>query len=113
MESLPSRIETIEHFLSGNLPAGEAARRLGLHRVSFWRLVKRYERRGSDILRHGLTGKRSNRAKPESFRQSVCEAYERHSASFGRSVYSFYRDMKDSLLRDVSYVTVLSWVRTA
>jgi hypothetical protein len=113
MESIPSRIAIIEDFLSGALPAGAAARSLGMHRVSFWRLVKRYELRGADILRHGLTGRRSNRAKPESFRRSVREAYESHSASFGRSVHSFYRVMKDSLLRDVSYVTVLSWVRSS
>jgi hypothetical protein len=107
------RIETIEEFLSGRLPAGSAAQRLGLHRVSFWRLVQRYQSRGSDILRHGLAGRRSNRAKPEAFRQSVREAYDRHAATCRRSVRSFYREMKDSLLQDVSYVTVLSWVRTS
>lgn len=110
MESI--RIATIEEFLSGALPAREGARRLGMHRVSFWRLVKRYEQRGKEVLRHGLTGRRSNRAKPESLRHSVLEAYQQHSASLGRSVHSFYREMKGSLLRDVSYVTVLSWVRS-
>ncbi|HEX5036933.1 MAG TPA: hypothetical protein VFX30_07215 [bacterium] len=111
MESLPSRIETIEDFLSGEVPAGLAAERLGLHRVSFWRLVKRYRNRGADILRHGLTGRRSNRALPENFRQSVCEAYRAHRESVGGSVRSFYRSRKDTLLQDVSYVTVLTWVR--
>jgi len=110
MSSIQLRIETIEEFLSDKITALEASRRLDLHRVSFWRLVKKYEREGEKGVEHGLKGRPSNNAKPEAFKRAVRALYERDYAPAGRSVHAFYQDVKDGLLSRVSYATVLSWI---
>jgi transposase len=111
MTNLQFRIETVEEYLEGRITAPQASGRLGLHRVTFWRLVKKYEANGRRGLDHGLKGKRSNHAKPESLKMLVCDWYERHYAPSGRSVRSFYRDVRLSLPEDLSYATVVSWIR--
>jgi transposase len=111
MTNLQIRIETVEEFLEGRITGVEASERLGLHRITFWRLVKKYERGGRRGLEHGLKGKRSNNAKSESLQMLVRDWYERHYEASGRSVRSFYRDVRLSLPQDVSYATVVSWIR--
>ncbi len=111
MTNIQFRIETVEEFLTDSITAQEATERLGLHRVTFWRLVKKYEASGRRGVEHGLKGKPSNNAKPESLRMLVLDWYERHYAPAGFSVRSFYRDVRLSLPQKLSYATVLSWVR--
>ncbi len=111
MTNIQFRIETIEDYLSDAITAQEASHRLSLHRVTFWRMVKKYEDKGRDGLAHGLKGRRSNNAKPDSLKMLVRDWYERHYAPSGRSVRSFYRAVKTSLPQNLSYATVLSWIR--
>ena len=110
MSFIDIRIEIIRECLADRITVREASERLGLHRVTFWRLVKRYERFGRRGLEHGLKGRPSNRALPESFKKEVRAAFERDYAPSGRSVLSFYLERKESLLRKVSYTAVLSWI---
>jgi hypothetical protein len=63
MTNMTLRIETVEDYLGGRITAAEAVRRLDLHRVSFWRMVKKYEHGGPRGLEHGLRGRPSNNAK--------------------------------------------------
>lgn len=110
MTTIQLRIDAINEFLSKKITAEEASRRLDLHRVSFWRLVKKYERHGSKGVEHGLKGKRSNHAKPEAFKRAVRALYEKDYAPSGCSVHAFYQEVKDGLLQNVSYAAVLSWI---
>jgi hypothetical protein len=110
MTSIQIRINAINEFLSKKITAEEASRRLDLHRVSFWRLVKKFERHGAKGVEHGLKGKRSNHAKPEAFKRAVRALYEKDYAPSGLSVHAFYQEVKDGLLRSVSYAAVLSWI---
>ncbi|HSA59753.1 MAG TPA: hypothetical protein VLJ37_08725 [bacterium] len=63
MKDIPLRIATIEEYLGNRITGFEAGRRLGLHRVSFWRILKKYESAGPRGLEHGLRGRPSNNAK--------------------------------------------------
>jgi hypothetical protein len=65
MKDIPLRIATVEEYLENRITGMEAGRRLGLHRVSFWRIVKKYERGGTRGLEHGLRGRPSNNSKPK------------------------------------------------
>lgn len=104
------RIQMIEEFLADGISSKEASRSLGVHRVTFYRLVDRYRRMGrKGVERHGLRGKRSNHAKPESLKEAVIGLYRKASASGGVSVHSFYHAVKDSLPQKVSYAAVLEW----
>ena len=67
------RHEVLSRVGRKELPLREAA---GLLRVSYAqakRLRKRYREGGATALRHGNTGRRSNRAKPEALRERVLE----------------------------------------
>jgi len=104
------RIQMIEEFLADAITSNEASLSLGVHRVTFYRLVDRYRRMGAKgVERHGLCGKRSNNAKSESLKETVIGLYKKVSSSSGCSVYSFYNAVKDSLPQKVSYPTVLKW----
>jgi transposase len=107
------RTEAIEDFLTGRVTVKEASRRLGLHRISFWRLVKKYQSRGSEGLVHGLRGKSSNNAKPLSLKIAVCRRHRRYALSGGRNLLAFYRRSKGTFGQDLSYAAVRLWVRAA
>lgn len=105
------RITTIEEILSGGLTVQEACERLGVHRSTLWRLLRRYREGGGEGLRHSLTGRRSNRSKPEALRRSLCELFARDYRPHGHSVYFFYGQIARELPEYVSYSTILNWVR--
>jgi len=107
----PLHITTIEELLNGGLTIQEACERLGIHRSTLWRHCRRFQEKGAEGLNHGLKGKRSNRAKPDEFRQQVCELYEREYRPQGHSVYYFYDRVARTLPDYVSYSTVLGWLR--
>jgi hypothetical protein len=72
MSSIDIRIGIIRECLADRITAREASERLGLHRVTFWRLVKRYERFGRRGLEHGLKGgPRTARSPSRSRRKSA------------------------------------------
>lgn len=105
------KITTIEELLAGGLTVREACERLQVHRTTLWRLCSRYKKDGAEGLQHGLKGRRSNRAKGETFRKEVCEIYERDYLPAGRSIYAFYQEVGPGLPEYVSYSTVLNWIR--
>jgi transposase len=105
------RITTLEELISGGLSIREACERLQVHRSTLWRICRRYQEQGAEGLVHKLRGRRSNRAKKEDFKKSVCELYLKDYKPQGRSVLSFYQDVARTLPDYVSYTTVLGWLR--
>ena len=105
------RITTIEELIAGGLSAREATEKLGVHRTTLWRLVQKYREKGQEGLKHGLKGRRSNRAKPDAFKQEICDLYEREYRPKGISVHAFYHEIARTLPNYTCYATVLSWLR--
>lgn len=106
------RIETIEELLKGGMSVREACDKLQVHRSTLWRLCRKFQEKGPEGIEHGLKGKRSNHAKPDHFRNQVCELYFAEFAPKGHTVLSFYNSVARNLPDYASYSTVLSWIRT-
>ncbi len=102
----------MEMFLNGEITVQEACEQLGVHRITFWRWLRKSGLKAAKPRRHGLTGRRSNRAKSEAFRQQVCNLYEHSYKPHGHSPYSFYDAVARNLPDYVCYKTVLTWLRT-
>lgn len=71
------RVEVMSRVGNGELTLKEAAERLERSYRQVKRIWARYREGGPEGLRHGNCGRRSNRAKPEKFRQRVLRLVER------------------------------------
>jgi transposase len=111
--STTDKTQIIEEFLAGRLSRIDACARLNVHRTTLWRLCRRFQEKGAQGLVHGLTGRRSNRAKPEALRQELVGRFAAESQPRGKSVFSFYDRVARGLPEYVSYSTLLGWLREA
>jgi len=111
--STTEKTQVIENFLTGRLTRNEACERLGVHRTTLWRLCRRFQEKGAEGLVHGLTGRRSNRAKPEAVRQELVSRFATEIQPRGKSVFSFYDRVARGLPEYVSYSTLLGWLKEA
>ncbi len=111
--SLDLTIQLLEEHQNGAISAQEVCARLGIHRTTWWRLRRKWERTGKPPLTHGLTGRRSNGAKPEEFKRYVCGLYAREYRLQGVNAHAFYQKVARRLPDYANYWTVLSWLRAA
>jgi hypothetical protein len=58
---------------TGQISVAEGARRAGVERRHFRRLLRRFEAQGDAVVVHGLRGRASNRRLPESMREQALE----------------------------------------
>ena len=65
------RVEVMSRVQAGELPVVDAAELVGVSYRQGKRLWKRYREEGPEGLKHRSAGRRSNRAKPQAFREKV------------------------------------------
>ncbi|HKY62328.1 MAG TPA: helix-turn-helix domain-containing protein [bacterium] len=102
-------VETLEAYLRGELSLEEACSRLKIHRSTLWRKCRRLKKAGIEGLRHGLKGRRSNRAVPMSTREEILKFWIEKAQPASMSIYSFHRKLLRSEYK-VSYSTLLRWL---
>lgn len=105
---LEERARAVEGVLTGRMTRDEAVRTLGCSKRTICRYIARWRARGAEGLVHGLTGKRSNRAKPEAVRDSVIALYEQQYK--GMAVNAFVRDVVSGEGVKLSRETVRKWL---
>src|SRR5690349_15786735 len=87
--------EAIQHAVlnqvaEGRLGVEEAAERLGLHRSSVWRKLKRLGAKGPAGLAHRLRGRPSNYQYAAATREAVLALYRAKYAPYGFRIAHFY-----------------------
>lgn len=85
-----------------------AAERLGVSKRTVWRKIARYRERGAEGLLHGLTGKRSNRAKPAHIRERVVDLYRQVHSEM--PISAFVRAIAQGERIALSRETVRKWL---
>src|SRR5262245_31970909 len=103
----------IQRFLDGELSEAEACDRLGLHRATLWRKVKRVQSDGPGGLAHRLRGRAGNRGTDQQLRAAVCSLFETDYQPHGFRVAHFYEEASPRFPKPVSYATVVRWFRAA
>jgi transposase len=103
--------KTINDVIEGQMTVKDAAAQLDVSSRTIWRKIARYKEGGEAGLVHGLTGKKSNRAKPEELREEVLNQYKER---FGNVAISrFAADIAESRGISISRETVRKWLMDA
>jgi hypothetical protein len=103
----------ITQVLGGKLTLLEACERLGCARNTFWRKIKRYRQFGSVGLVHQSRGRPSNACLDAAIKQAVLEIWLKDFAPYGFGVRHFYRKAHHRFPKQISYWTVLKWLKDA
>jgi hypothetical protein len=101
----------IEQYRAGKLDLEDVCERLGLHRTSVWRKLRKIEADGALGLAHQLRGRPSNARSKAELRRAVCELYKQEYDPFGFNVAHFYEEASKKLAEPVSYATVVNWLK--
>lgn len=117
MELLTMR-ESIEHavitqFLGGYVSEGEACDRLGIHRSTLYRKIKRFLESGPKGLIHRLRGKSSNHAADPILKKAICNLFDTKYKPYGFKVAHFYQEASHNFPEPVGYSTVIRWLKQA
>ena len=78
-----ARLVEMKRVQEGELSIGAAAERLGVSYRQGRRIHRRYGQEGEAGLLHRSRGRRSNRRKPEGFREAVLKQYQEEFAGWG------------------------------
>ncbi len=98
----------INEVIEGNMTIKDAAAALEVSNRTVWRKVARYKNRGAEGLIHGLTGRKSNRAKSDKLKEEVLEEYR---SKFGSvAISKFANDLEESKGINISRETVRKWL---
>lgn len=103
----------IKQVLEGKLDKAEAWERLGVHRTTLERKMRRLAVGGPMGLAHGLRGRPSNRQGDPKIRQAVCQLFEKEYRPYGFRVAHFYQDAVHRFPAPVDYSTVVRWLKQA
>ncbi len=98
----------IYEVIEGNMTVRDAASVLEVSSRTIWRKVARYKKLGAAGLIHGLTGKKSNRAKPDELKEEVLEEYRSQFGSV--AISQFANDLEESKGINISRETVRKWL---
>ena len=93
--------------LDGALSVEKAAKKLGCSSRTVWRKIKRFREAGKNGLVHGLTGKRSNSAKPGYLKNRVITLYQDSYQNLALS--SFTKALAQDGI-NVSRETIRQWL---
>ncbi len=104
-----SQVSVLAQYMEGRFSLQEACSKLGVHRSTLWRKIKRLQREGRDGLVHKLTGRRSNNSKPAMLKQKIQRLHESYQGSLNTT--QFYEKIVKPIIPDVSYSTVLRWLK--
>ncbi len=105
---ISEQVQVLRRVERGELTHKEAAGLLECSTRTVRRRLARYRERGADGLVHGLTGRRSNRAKPETLKEEIVALYqERHP---GVPISRFVRDVLSGRQIELSRETVRRWL---
>jgi len=98
----------INEVVEGNMSVQDAAAALEVSSRTIWRKIARYKKHGASGLIHGLTGKKSNRAKPDELKEEVLEEYRSRFGSV--AISRFANDLEESKGISISRETVRKWL---
>lgn len=113
MEEEISQITMIERYAEGRTTLREVCERFDIHRTTVWRQLKALRQHGRAGLIHKLTGRPSNRSKPEAIRRQVLETWEKDYKAQGCKIFQFYQTAIRFSDLKVSYTTVRRWLKAA
>ncbi len=103
-----TQAKILENVIDGDLSIREAADALGCSNRTVWRKIARYKEAGADGLVHGLTGRPSNRAKPDDLRERIVDLYRQNEGAL--AISRFTRNLVDSHGIEISRETVRKWL---
>ena len=102
----------ITQFLSGSMCLEEACRRLKIHRTTLWRKIRKIEKEGPSGLAHKLRGQKPHNAYEDWVKNLICEIFKTKYEPYGFSTSHFYQEAAGNFPKNVSYPTVLRWLKT-
>jgi transposase len=106
--NVQEKMQVLEEVREGKLSRKEAAAALGCTLRTVYRSLQRVREQGAQGLVHGLTGRRSNRAKPSQLKDEVLALYEERYR--GAAISAFTRDLLEGRGVALSRETVRRWL---
>jgi transposase len=102
----------IEQYRAGKMDLESVCERLGLHRSTVWRKLRRIEAEGAQGLAHQLRGRPSNARCDAELKEAVCKLYETEYAPYGFNVAHFFEQAHERFSSPVSYASVVGWLKS-
>jgi len=106
-----SQITMIEKYGDGQVALRDVCEMFKIHRTTVWRQLKALRQFGRTGLVHKLTGRPSNRSKPESVRNAVLELYQSVGQNQPGNLLRFFQQTIQGAGLNVSYTTIRRWLR--
>jgi len=102
------KLHIVRKFIEKQIKQTEAAKVLGISTRQVRRIAARLKARGDSSIVHGLRGKKSNNATPESVRRKAVILYKKNYWDFGPTLASEKLSQLDGI--EVSKETLRSWL---